>query len=140
MAAKQISFLQEGIYVARTKQMGRGVFTSTDIPEGTLIELAPVIVMSHDERLLLDKTRLHDYIFEWGEHLDQCAMALGLVPLYNHSYKANCQYGMYFSKEAISIITVRHINAGEELFINYNGTWNDETRVWFDLPVTKKRN
>lgn len=112
--------------------MGRGVFTSESIPAGTLVELAPVIVMSGNERLLLDQTLLHDYIFEWGKKLDQCAVALGLVSIYNHSYKANCQYGMYYNRQAISVIAVRDIEAGEELFLNYNGTWDDEKKVWFD--------
>ena len=112
--------------------MGRGVFTSEPIAAGTLIELAPVIVMSAEDRINLDKTLLHDYIFEWGKKLDQCAMALGFVSVYNHSYSANCQYGMYFKQHAINIIAVRDIEPGEELFINYNGTWNDEKKVWFD--------
>lgn len=132
MAAKQLSYLREGVHVATTRKMGRGVFTADPIPQGTLIELSPVIVMSGEERLLLDKTRLHDYIFEWGKNLDQCAMALGLVSVYNHSYQANCQYGMYYSQQAINIIAVRDIDAGEELFINYNGTWDDDKKVWFD--------
>ena len=25
------------------------------------------------------------------------------------------------------------IAAGEEVTINYNGTWNDESKVWFDV-------
>ncbi|WP_121354891.1 SET domain-containing protein [Flavisolibacter nicotianae] len=132
MAAKKLSYLREGLYVGATKKMGRGVFTEEAIPAGTLIELSPVIVMNGKNRVDLDKTLLHDYIFEWGKKLDQCAMALGLVSVYNHSYKANCQYGMYFNQQAISIITVRDIEAGEELFINYNGTWDDEKKVWFD--------
>ena len=37
------------------------------IAANTVIEMSPVIVMSSDERKLLDKTLLHDYIFEWGE-------------------------------------------------------------------------
>ena len=132
MLRKQISYLLEGVYVAGTKKMGRGVFTSAPITQGTLIELAPVIVMRAEDRVQLDKTLLHDYIFEWGEQQDQCAMALGLVSVYNHSYKANCQYGMYYKKQSISIIAVRDIKAGEELFINYNGTWNDDKKVWFE--------
>lgn len=127
-----MSYLREGVHVATTKKMGRGVFTTDPIAQGTLIELSPVIVMSSEERLLLDKTLLHDYIFEWGKNLDQCAMALGLVSVYNHSYQANCQYGMYYNQQAINIIAVRDILAGEELFINYNGTWDDEKKVWFD--------
>jgi uncharacterized protein len=132
MKAKQLSYLKEGIFIAPTKKMGRGVFTSGPIAAGTLIELAPVIVMRAEDRLHLDKTPLHDYIFEWGKKLDQCAMALGFVAMYNHSYKANCQYGMYFKQQSISIIAVRDIEAGEELFINYNGTWDDEKKIWFE--------
>jgi uncharacterized protein len=132
MSAKQLSYLLEGVYVAGTKKMGRGVYTKEAIPAGTLIELSPVIVMTGEERKLLDQTLLHDYIFEWGKKKDQCAMALGLISVYNHSYQANCTYGMYYKQQAISIITVRDIKAGEELYINYNGTWNDEKKVWFE--------
>jgi SET domain-containing protein len=32
----------------------------------------------------------------------------------------------------ISIKTMRLIKAGEELFINYNGDWNNEKKIWFD--------
>jgi hypothetical protein len=39
---------------------------------------------------------------------------------------------MDFDSETISVKTVRSIKAGEELFINYNGDWNDEKKVWFD--------
>jgi SET domain-containing protein len=132
MAAKQLSYLMEGVHIAVTKTMGRGVFTTEPITQGTLIELAPVIVMSGEERDHLNKTLLFNYIFDWDKRRDQCAVALGFVSIYNHSYKANCQYGMYYKKQSISIIAVRDIAAGEELFINYNGTWDDEKKVWFD--------
>ena len=39
---------------------------------------------------------------------------------------------MDYEQEQISIKTVRFIKAGEELFINYNGNWNDGTPVWFE--------
>jgi uncharacterized protein len=120
------------IFIANAGNMGRGVFTSENIEEGTIIEASPVIVMSREERKLLDQTLLHDYIFEWGAKKDQCAMAMGYVPIYNHSYKSNCEYEMDFDNTSISIKTVRFIKAGEELFINYNGDWNDSKPVWFD--------
>lgn len=112
--------------------MGRGVFTAEDIGRGTIIEVAPVIVMSSAERVLLDQTLLHDYIFEWGGDKKQCAMALGYVPVYNHSYHSNCEYEMDFDDATITVKTVRDIRAGEELFINYNGDWNNVTPVWFE--------
>ena len=111
---------------------GRGVFTSEDIQEDVVIEISPVIVMSRENRKLIDQTLLHDYIFEWGKDRSQCCVALGYVSIYNHSYRSNCEYVMDFENEQISIRTVRFIRAGEQLFINYNGDWNDSTPVWFD--------
>jgi uncharacterized protein len=121
-----------GLYVAPTEDMGRGVFTAEDIARDTMIEISPVIVMTGTERKLLDQTLLHDYIFEWGRDRRECCMALGYVPLYNHSYKSNCEYEMDFEKQLIRVKAVRRIAAGEEVTINYNGDWNDSKPVWFD--------
>jgi SET domain-containing protein len=120
------------LFIAPTGTMGRGVFTSGDIDAGMVIESSPVIVMSAEERVLIDQTLLHDYIFEWGGDKNQCCMALGYVPVYNHSYRSNCEYEMDFGTELIQIKTVRPVMAGEELFINYNGNWDDETPLWFE--------
>lgn len=119
------------LFIGPTSEMGRGVFTSDDITKDTIIEISPVIVMTGAERKLLDQTLLHDYIFEWGDHRENCCMALGYIPLYNHSYKSNCEYEMDFEQRLITIRTVRFIKAGEEIFINYNGDWNNKTPVWF---------
>jgi SET domain-containing protein len=119
------------LFIAPTVSMGRGVFTSENIDSGTVVEIAPVIVMTGEERKLVDQTLLHDYIFEWGEDEKQCCMALGYVPVYNHSYESNCEYEMDYEMQQISIKTVRAIKTGDELFINYNGDWNDSKPLWF---------
>ena len=121
------------LFIAPTGQKGRGVFTSANIARDTVIEISPVIVMNQDERKLLDQTLLHDYIFEWGEDTDQCCMALGYIPLYNHAYHSNCEYEMDYEQALITVKTMRAIKAGEELYINYNGDWDNETPVWFEL-------
>jgi SET domain-containing protein len=120
------------IFIAPTPVMGRGVFTSKKIAAGTIIETSPVIVMTLSDRTHLDQTLLHDYIFEWGYKSEKCCMALGYVPLYNHSYRSNCEYEMDFEHDLIRIKTVRDIKKGEELFINYNGDWNDQKPLWFE--------
>ncbi len=122
----------QGLYIDVTAAMGRGIFTRQPIPAGTVVEIAPVIVMTREERVLLDQTRLHDYIHEWGDQREHCCMALGYAALYNHSYQSNCEYEMDFEEGVITIRTVRDIAAGEELFVNYNGDWNDTTPLWFD--------
>ena len=125
--------LKPYLFVDNTSGKGRGVFTHERIPANTVIEVAPVIVMQHADRQHLDKTLLNDYIFEWGKEKDKCAMALGLIPIYNHSYKSNCEYFMDYEGSSIMVKTVSVIDNGEELTINYNGDWNDRKKVWFDV-------
>jgi SET domain-containing protein len=121
------------LFIADSFNKGRGVFTSESIESGTVVEVSPVIVMTKKERLLLDQTLLHDYIFEWGHNKNQCCFALGYVSVYNHSYQSNCEYEMDYVEEQISIKAIRFIKAGEELYINYNGDWDDKKTIWFDV-------
>jgi SET domain-containing protein len=120
------------LYISGTKKMGKGVFTSEPIPRDSIIEISPVIVMDHHDRKLLDQTLLHDYIFEWGKNKQQCCIALGYVSMYNHSYASNCTYQMDYDAATVTIKTVQYIDAGEELFINYNGDWDNKKTVWFE--------
>lgn len=120
------------LFIAPVSNKGRGVFSEESIAAGTIIEISPVIVMSQADRQLLDQTLLHDYIFEWRAEEKQCCMALGYIPLYNHSYASNCEYEMDFGQQTMQIRSVRFIPANEELTINYNGNWDDPKPLWFD--------
>jgi len=119
------------LYIGQSLEKGRGIFTSEAIPADTIIEWSPVITMTATERVLLDQTRLHDYIFEWGEDASLCAMALGWIPIFNHAVPANCEYFMDFEEETMFIKTVRMIDPGEELFVNYKGDFDNTEAVWF---------
>jgi uncharacterized protein len=119
------------LFISESVNRGRGVFTSEPIASGTTIENSPVIVLNREERVLLDQTLLHDYIFLWGPDENECCVALGYLSVYNHDYKSNAEYVMDFSERNIRITAVRNIKKGEEIFINYNGNWNNPKRVWF---------
>ncbi len=108
------------------------MFTREAIQEGVTIEVSPVIVMSEQERKLLDQTLLHDYIFEWQPDCKKmCCMAQGYISVYNHSNHSNCEHFMDYEQNTMSIKTIRDIAADEELTINYNGVWNNKNAVWF---------
>jgi uncharacterized protein len=124
--------IKQFLYIDNSNGKGRGVFTREKIAADVIIEESPVIVMTAEDRILLDKTLLHDYIFEWGINKDQCCMALGFVPVYNHSYESNCEYFMDYEEETIQIKTICPVKKGEELTINYNGDWNNNKKIWFD--------
>ncbi len=124
-----------GIYIQNVEGKGNGVFTQTALAAGTKIEVSPVIVMTAEERKLLDQTLLHDYIFEWQPYDENmCCMAQGYISVYNHSDNANCEYFMDYDNNAMSVKTMRDIAADEELTVNYNGDWNNKKPVWFE-PV-----
>jgi SET domain-containing protein len=125
--------IHPSLYIELTQKKGKAVFTNIEIETGVVVEISPVIVMNSDDRIHLDKTLLHDYIFEWGDKKDKCCMALGFIPIYNHSYTSNCEYFMDYEEEIIFVKTVRVVQKGEELTINYNGDWNDATKVWFEV-------
>lgn len=123
--------LLPSLFIAPSPLRGRGVFTRQELEPGQLIECSTVIVLDAADRVLLDQTLLHDYIFEWDPAHHQCCMALGYVPIYNHACPSNCEYEMDFDSLQISIRTVRAIAIGEELFINYHGHFDDQRPVWF---------
>ncbi len=124
---------QPYLFIAIIEKKGKGVFTNKKIKKNTIIEIAPVIVMELSDKVHLDNTLLHNYIFMWGEKEQQCIMALGWVPIYNHNYTSNCIYEMDYITDEIRIKTIREIKANEELTINYNGDWDCKNKVWFDV-------
>jgi len=111
---------------------GLGVFTTSFFEVDTTIEISPVLLFTKEERLHLEKTKLYHYIFEWGENKESAVIGLGFVSMYNHSYHSNCEYEMDYEAMTMTIKTVKEIQAGEELFINYNGDFDDATPLWFD--------
>jgi len=127
------------LFVASSNGKGRGVFTSENIRSKSIIEISPVIVLRQKDRKAIDQTLLHDYIFEWGDTRRQACVALGYVSLYNHSFASNCEYEMDYEYQLITIRAVRSIKKGEEIFINYNGTWNDTRPLWFEVDESQNK-
>ena len=119
------------LYSKPTVSKGWGVFTKDAIPKNTIIEISPVIVMTATEKKLLDQTSLFNYIFDWKD--DRCCMAMGLIPIYNHASPSNCEYFQDYEENTIFIKTVCDIEAETELTINYNGDWDNEKEVWFEV-------
>jgi SET domain-containing protein len=118
--------------IAPSPKRGRGVFATERILMNTTIEIAPVIVLSKEERHIVEQTLLYDYIFEWGEDQKLAAVALGYVSIYNHAVHPNCMYDMNEEDQTISIITLKDIEIGDELFINYNAETEEASPVWFE--------
>ncbi|MCB9285330.1 MAG: SET domain-containing protein-lysine N-methyltransferase [Lewinellaceae bacterium] len=126
------------LYISDSPLGGRGVFTLDEIPADSLIEICPVIILSGFDMKQIHQTDLHDYYFLWGDEQDQAAIALGYGSLYNHSYHPNAKYLLDYERNTIDIYTIRDIEDGEEITINYNGDPDDPSPVWFHQPNYKR--
>lgn len=110
---------------------GLGVFAREDIKKGELIEESPVLVIPGDELANLTKTKLFDYYFAWGKGFKDGAVALGLLSMYNHSYKPNAKYIKNLDSNTISFVAIKDIKKELEILVNYNGHPDDQTKLWF---------
>ena len=119
------------LYIAESPLGGRGVFTSTKIDQGELIEVSPVLVLHKGDRSHLDNTALYNYYFIWGENDETCGIALGYGSLYNHSYSPNAEYEPDYQANQLSFYAFKNIDAGSEITVNYSGQPEGRLPLWF---------
>lgn len=114
----------------------RGVFASEFIPKGTMFHAAPVLAYPNEQHEHIEKTLLADYAFEYG--IGRTAILLGYGMLFNHSYTPNATYEIDFEGQTFNFSAYRDIEAGEEVFINYNGEVDDNDPLWFNKEEEEK--
>jgi PAS domain-containing protein len=90
------------------------------------LEKAQLETEHAEKRYKLAAEGSRDIIWEWDEKQNRVYMT-------NRFYEVLGYNEMDFEKEIITIKAVHFIKAGDELFINYNGSWNDSKRVWFEI-------
>lgn len=131
------------IYVKDTgTAKGKGVFAAKAFKEGEVVEVCPVVLFSTPFDSLPEEIKKR--VFHWerlaGATPGTHALALGYGSLYNHDNPANMRYQAASSGALLQFITVRDVNADEELTINYNAEgggaqWHDDN--WFDYLKIK---
>jgi SET domain-containing protein len=107
------------------------MFACRKLMKGQLIERAPVIPINEKQWPSAQRTILSDYAFDWGEHDEHAAIALGYVSIYNHSYAPNAQLEELLDELMMEVIAIRDIQPGEEVTINYNGDPQKQDPLWF---------
>ena len=113
---------------------GRGVFAVRRFEPGETIEVCPVIALSEADARKLDDTGLYDYYFGWGTDGKEAAIALGFGSLYNHSFAPNTVHRKNATDGTVSILAVKAIAPGEEIFIRYDpGADGHTQQMWFDV-------
>jgi len=116
------------LFVRRHPTKGRIVRAGGPIHAGTIIEIAPVIIV--DNRWPA-RHRLGEWAYWWTD--DHAAIALGYGSLYSHSFDPNMTWRRAFAKQTIMYRARRDIARGEELTINYNGPVHNKDPMDFEV-------
>lgn len=114
------------IEVKSSSTHGRGVFATKDFAAGETIEVAPVLVLTPEERIKYTDTLLDWYIFPWQNDDDAC-VPLGYGMVYNHSNTPNADYDQNYTDRTMIYTALKSIKKGEEITINYGDYPEDPT-------------
>lgn len=116
---------------------GRGLVAKNYISKGSIIEEAPVILISDREYESIKGTVIDNYVFDWNDPNDsseyKSAVAMSICEMINHSYAPNLAYEKDFKNQRIKFYAIEDIFPGDELTMNYNGISDDCSPLWFEL-------
>lgn len=118
--------------VAASTIHGWGVFALKDMRSGEVVELLPALVVPHEDMAQVEGSYLDRYAYEGPE--DQYIVATGACSWLNHKNPANCEYEVHWEDDGdfyVRVFAVKTIKKGQEITINYNGSYNDPTPVNF---------
>ena len=125
------------VYVKDTgTPKGRGVFAERAFAAGEVVEECPVLLFKKPYEVL--HKELKNYVFHWPVPewaAAKQALALGYGSLYNHANPSNMRYETDVEAMVLRVVTVRDVEPGEELTINYNadgGAPASEDEWWFE--------
>lgn len=116
---------------------GRGAFAKKAIKKDTLIEVGYILLISNEDYDKVADTCFYNYIFEWDDPKyngeNTAAIPLSIGQFINHSYNPNLRYEYDYENITIEFYAEHYIAKGKELTVNYNGTLNDKSPVWFEV-------
>jgi hypothetical protein len=102
-----------------TPEFGRGLYAGTDMRAQMLLFTAELLVLSPEDTVKVNDTGLKFYLYNYDNTRD--CMVLGDGELFNHSDTPNIGYKImdYADHEVMVFYTLRPIELGEQLFIDY---------------------
>jgi uncharacterized protein len=101
---------------------GRGLFAATEIPEGAVIGVYPILILNHADTAAIKATRIYHYVFYVDERPDgamRAAVAFGEISMCNHDPAANAEFAVDAAAQTVTLTARVAIPAGDEILIDY---------------------
>ncbi len=125
------------LYLKSIKGKGRGVFSTSNIPKGEVIEVCPVIIIPTKEFSELSLTVLMDYSFYFNKGENTLSLTMGFGSMYNHKQYPNAVYLLDREQKQMTFTAHEDIKAHTEICINYGGDYAIDYDKWFkDRNIT----
>lgn len=107
-------------HIKTEEKTGRGVYATFYMPPEQVIAREELLVLNTEDSARVNGTDLQYYTFVFNETQD--CLVLGDGELYNHSDDPNVGYQLvdYDGRKLMMFFTLREIQKGEQLFINYS--------------------
>lgn len=124
------------IIVGDSPVHGRGVFATSRINKGEIIERCPLIQMDYRSNYQSDP-KIFEYMYaqppcsceECEQHGVILHMVLGYGMLYNHQDISNAVWKFNYTQLFADVIAVTNINIKEEIFVGYGNAYFDSDNV-----------
>jgi len=114
------------IEVKKVLSKGRGIMATQDIPQGTLLEVAPVEIFPFEQKHRINETEVFKYYFvkpsEYGKSKNMNRyLVFGLASFCNHAEKPNASVKWVENEIGLwsHLIAQKDIKEGEEVTLFY---------------------
>lgn len=142
-----IEFLQPSkIKIGLSNIHFRGVFATSDIEEGEVVERCPMVPLAFRSRYQQDP-QIWQYLYtqppcpcnECKNHGFVFHMVLGYGMIYNHQDDPNCQWKFDYPNLVADVVAQRKILAGEEIFVSYGSNYfNNREKITNEYAKNNK--
>lgn len=119
------TFLCMTIKVAASSVHGRGVFATSRIERGSVVDRGFVLPFGEDEGG--EATIIDRYAFDY-DGTRRC-LVLGMASLCNHDSEPNVEVEIDDERGTYRLLTTRVVRRGEELFVDYGEEYWEQPGV-----------
>lgn len=121
-----VDMIPKGIEVKDSKYLNnksRGLYATKDFKKDDIVEICPTLIMK--KKQVTKDNIINDHFFK-GNIRDNELLSLGYCSIINHSEeKQNVTWTVSNDDETITILAIKNIKKGDELFSNYGSQyWN----------------
>lgn len=135
---------KKGLYLADAGHKGRGVFCTSDIKKGEVLEITPTIILNESETNTIEDTLLANYVFQIGSISKSlrnrlgikdikkcCGVIMGIISYCNHAEEPNAEVEWEEHNGTLyhQVRALRDIPKNTEICTSYGAGWFEDRKL-----------